>query len=231
MNGTRERDPFQTESRSNDSPIIEKKMLTRADCLEYYDKIEMPPHIRRHCMLVAEVSLRLARLLNRNGSKLDLNMIEIGALLHDVGKERSLTTGEDHAALGGKMLEGIAPPEATRIVREHIWLEPSHISSPITESLLVNYCDKRVKHEEVVSVEARYHDLIARYAKTPVHRRRLLEKLDLYLELEKKIFSHLEIEPQGQEIMGIKLTLTEGGSGDNGNTEAHCGVAGGGKIG
>lgn len=223
---------IRNESIPLDKPTIEKKMLTRAECLEFYKKIDMPPHIRRHCMLVAEVSLFLGRLLNCNGSRLDLNMIEIGALLHDVGKERSLVTGEDHAVLGAEMLTGIAPPGATRIVREHIWLEPSHIEGPITESLLVNYSDKRVKHEEVVSVEARYHDLIARYAKTPVHRRRLLEKLNLYLELEKKIFLHLNIEPKGREIMGIKLTLTEGaGSENNGNKEAHCGIAGGGEIG
>lgn len=207
-------------------------LLTRADCLDYYDKINMPPHIRRHCMLVAEVSLLLGRMLNCNGSELNLNMIELGALLHDVGKERGLATGEDHAVLGAKMLSGLAPPEAACIVREHIWLEPSHTEGPITESLLVNYSDKRVKHEEVVSVEVRYHDLIARYAKTPIHRHRLLEKLELYLELEGKIFQHLKIDPQGPEIMGIKLSFAEGAeSGNNGNEEAHCSIAGGRKIG
>ena len=207
-------------------------MLTYTECLEFLEKIKMPPHIRRHSILVAKVSLLLGGLLNRNGAKLDLSVIETGALLHDVGKEKSLATGEDHAVLGAKMLDGLVSPEAARVVREHIFLEPSHIEAPLTESILVNYSDKRVKHEEIVSVEARYLDLITRYAKTVFHRELLLEKLKLYRELEKKIFSHLNIEPQGPEIMGIKLEAREGaGSRHYGKEQAHIGVAGGREIG
>ncbi|MEM5788317.1 MAG: HDIG domain-containing metalloprotein, partial [Syntrophobacteraceae bacterium] len=159
-------------------------LLTRTECLDYLIKINMPPHIRRHCMLVAEVALFLGKLLNRNGLKLSLPLIENGALLHDVGKEKSLTTGEDHAELGARMLTGLIAPAAVRIVREHIFLEPWHLNSPVDESLLVNYSDKRVRHEEIVSIEARYLDLIERYAKTPAHRGRLIEKLSLYRRLE-----------------------------------------------
>ncbi|MFZ2447050.1 MAG: HD domain-containing protein [Syntrophobacteraceae bacterium] len=206
-------------------------MLSRTECLEYLEKINMPCHIRRHSLLVAEVALLLGGLLNRNGSSLDMRLIETGALLHDVGKERTLGTGEDHAAVGAEMLAGIVHPAAARIVREHILLEPSHLEGPLTESILVNYSDKRVMHEQVVSVQTRYYDLIARYAKTPRHRARLLEKLDLYLALEEKIFSHLSVGPQGAEIMGLKLNHTKGaGPEDDGNQEAHCGIAGGREI-
>lgn len=185
-------------------------MPSRKECFQYLDKINMPWHIRRHSMMVAKVALFLGELLNQNGSNLDLGLVQTGALLHDVGKERTLATGEDHAEVGAEMLAGKVAPAVARIVREHILLEPVHVEGPLTESLIVNYSDKRVMHEQVVSVQARYHDLIARYAKTPRHRERLLEKLNLYLALENKIFSHLAIEPQGPEIMDLKLNNTEG---------------------
>ncbi len=182
-------------------------MLSRTECLDFLEQIQMAAHIRRHSALVAEVALLLGGLLNRNGSRLDMRLIQAGALLHDVGKERSLLTGEDHAALGAQMLDGMVHPKAAQIVREHIFLEHSSLEAPITESVLVNYSDKRVMHDQIVTLETRYHDLISRYSKTPRHRDLMLEKLELYLELEKKIFSHLAISPQGAEIMGLKANI------------------------
>jgi len=180
--------------------------------------------------MVTEVALFLGKRLNGNGSKLDLKLVEAAALLHDVGKQQSLERGGDHALLGAQMLEGIAPPAVAAIVSEHVWLEPSQIAAPLTESVLVNYSDKRVKHEQVVSVEDRYHDLIARYAKSLTHRQRLLEKLTLYLELEKQIFSHLNIAPLDVEIMGLTIDDLRG-AGSDGNQETDCSAAGGRQIG
>ncbi len=181
--------------------------------------------------MVAEVAVHLGTLLNRNSSDLDLRMVEAAALLHDVGKQRSLQTGEDHAALGARMLAGIVPPAVTKIVGEHVYIDSSGIESPLTESLLVNYSDKRVKHDRIVSVEERFQDLIARYAKSLSHRDLLLEKLKLYTVLERNIFSHLEIEPLGKEIMDITIDDIKGaGSNNHGNEqENHC-AAGGREI-
>jgi putative nucleotidyltransferase with HDIG domain len=165
----------------------------------------MPENIRRHSLLVAEVALFLAARLNLNSSRLDLRLIEAGALLHDVGKAAGLKTGIDHAALGAKMLDGIVAPAVGKMVEEHISLDSRQIAGPITESLVVNYSDKRVRHDQVVSIEERYQDLIARYAKAPQQAQFLLEKLDLYISLERAIFSHLTIAPQGSEIMGITI--------------------------
>jgi hypothetical protein len=68
-------------------------------------------------------------------------------------------------------------------------------------------------------VEDRYHDLIVRYAKSPSHKDFLLEKLGLYRELEKGIFSHLTITPQDMEIMGLTLDNTNGAGSDNYGTK------------
>lgn len=170
----------------------------------------MPLNIKRHSLLVAEVAVFLGKQLNCNSLNLDLRTVEAGALLHDVGKMRGLTTGENHALLGARMLAGKVGPAVAGIVGEHIYLEPAQVAGPVTESLLVNYSDKRVKHDTIVSVEERYYDLIARYAKTESHRQLLLGKLELYRQLEAKIFSHLNIEPMGVEVMGLTIAHLPG---------------------
>jgi putative nucleotidyltransferase with HDIG domain len=183
---------------------------SRTECMGLLRQFDMPQHIRRHSLIVAEVALLLAGRLNRNSSRLDLRLIEAAALLHDIGKVTSLKTGEDHAVLGAQMLEGIVAPAVARIVMEHISLESSQVAGPVTESLVVNYSDKRVKHDRVVSIEDRYHDLIERYAKAPPQVQFLCHKLDLFSALEGTIFSHLTIAPRGSEIMGITIDGIKG---------------------
>ncbi len=107
-------------------------------------------------------------------------------------------------------MKGIVDPAVARIVKEHISLESSQVAGPVTESLIVNYSDKRVRHDQVVLVEERYRDLIARYAKAPSHEQFLRRKLDLYFALETTIFSHLTIAPHGTEIMGIAIDRVKG---------------------
>jgi len=183
---------------------------SRTQCMELLGQFDMPQHIRRHSLLVAEVALLLAARLNQNSSGLDLRLIEAAALLHDVGKVSSLKTGENHAVLGAQMIQGIVAPAVARIVEEHISLDSSQVAGPVTESLIVNYSDKRVRHDQVVLLEERYYDLIERYAKGPSHVQFLRHKLDLCFALERTIFSHLTIEPRGPEIMGITIDHIKG---------------------
>jgi len=178
---------------------------SRTECMKLQRQFDMPENIRMHSILVAEVALFLAARLNLNSCRLDMRLIEAGALLHDVGKVCGLESGEDHAAIGAKLLEGIVVPVVWQIVGEHISLDSWQVAGPVTESLVVNYSDKRVRHDRVVSIEDRYQDLIERYAREPQQVQFLLEKLDLYIALERTIFSHLPIMPNGPEIMGITI--------------------------
>jgi len=153
--------------------------------------------------MVAQIALFLARLLNGNGIRLDLQLVEAAALLHDIAKERSLCTGERHDQLGAAMLVEFGYPSVAAIVGDHVSLDASHLKGPITESLLVNYADKRVKHDRIVTLADRFDDLLDRYARTLEHRLSLLQKLHLYLALERKIFDRLSISPSGKEVMEL----------------------------
>jgi uncharacterized protein len=187
---------------------------SRTECLLILQEIKMPVHIQRHSRMVAGIALYLGRLLNMNSIRLDLQLTEAGALLHDIGKPRSIAYGGRHEELGAVMLEDRGYPSLAAIVRAHVHLDSSEAFGPITESIMVNYSDKRVKHDQVVSLQDRFEDLMDRYAKTPEHRAIMKLKLELFLELEKRIFSHLTIGPSEEELM--RFTLESDREGENG---------------
>jgi uncharacterized protein len=168
---------------------------TRSQCLDLIEQVTMPEHIKKHSFVVARIAVYLGRLLNQNSLRLNLELLEAGALLHDIAKARTLSTGERHEDVGARMLEEWGYALLSAIVKEHVALDISVLHGPITESLLVNYSDKRVKHDQVVPLKDRFSDLISRYAKTNEHRTWLQEKSNLYMRLEFKIFEHLTITP------------------------------------
>jgi putative nucleotidyltransferase with HDIG domain len=168
---------------------------TREECLELMERLAMPAHIRRHSEAVARVALLLARELVGRGAALDLALIESAALLHDVGKARGLETHVDHAKLGAEMLDQLGCAELAPIVRTHAGLDSFERGEPVTPALLVNYADKRVMHDAVVSLAVRFDDLAARYAHGD-DARAFLERLrERYCRLETTIFETLTIGP------------------------------------
>ena len=172
------------------------RIPTRDQCLLLMEQEHMPPHIQKHSIVVTRIALYLSRLLNGNGVRIHLELVESAGLLHDIAKARCIRTGENHARLGGEIVRAWGYPLLAPIVEEHISLDLASLERPITESLIVNYADKRVKHDEIVTIRERFHDLTERYGKTPQARAILQEKLGHYLLLEQKIFEHIAIEPE-----------------------------------
>lgn len=180
---------------------------TRSQCLVLMEEALMPEHIQKHSVVVAQIAVYLGRLLNQNSVRVNLELLEAGALLHDIAKARSLSTGERHEDLGARMLESWGYTLISPIVKEHVILNVAVLQGPITESMVVNYADKRVKHDQVVSLRERFSDLINRYARTNEHRTWLQEKFDLYLQLESMMFEHLTINPDDLDQVAGKTVV------------------------
>ena len=85
--------------------------------LELLKKLEVPYSVRRHSLQVAEIAIDIANKIK--GAKVDKKLVEIGALLHDIG--RVSTHGFGHAFMGGKILRKRRfPEELARICERHI---------------------------------------------------------------------------------------------------------------
>jgi putative nucleotidyltransferase with HDIG domain len=158
----------------------------------------MLPHIVRHSRLVTRVAMLIARKLNSVGQQLDLALVEAGALLHDITKTTSIETRENHAKTGGELLTSLGYPGVGEIVRQHICLDPGSFDpDAVTEAEVVNYADKRVKHEEVVDIEERFRDVLERYVqKFPGLEARFEQVQQETRLVEEKIFSKIDISPE-----------------------------------
>jgi putative nucleotidyltransferase with HDIG domain len=140
----------------------------------------------------------IAGKLNSVGGRLDLALVEAGALLHDITKTISIETKENHAKTGSELLASLGYPVVANIVRQHICLDSkSFAPGAVTEAQVVNYADKRVKHEEVVDIEDRFQDVLERYVnKLPGLEARFEQVQRETQLLEQKIFSKIDISPE-----------------------------------
>jgi uncharacterized protein len=167
----------------------------------------MPTHIQRHSFIVANIALVVGGELHARGIRLNLDLLLAGGLLHDIAKAHCLNTGQNHAVVGGEMVREMGYPLLAEIVESHIAIHPTDLEFPFSESLLVNYADKRVKHDQVVTLEDRFGDLADRYGHTPERKTRLQKNLDLYLQLENRLFENLSLQPPDLAPLATDVNL------------------------
>ena len=99
------------------------------------------------------------------------------------------------AHLGAEILAELGYPELALVVREHVYLENVPDPRPLRESEVVNYADKRVLHDRVVSLADRIADLKVRYGRTPEALARISALAVRTRVLEEKLFAPLSLEP------------------------------------
>jgi uncharacterized protein len=172
------------------------------ECFKLMTAHQMLPNIHEHSCRVRDVALMIGQHLLTAGTALSLPLLEAGALLHDIAKTASLRNGGEHARLGAQWLIDLGYPAVAEIVREHVWLsrDPSD-PWPLREVEIVNYADKRVRHEVVVTLGQRFEDLRCRYGRTPEIVQRIATNERRSIILENKIFSRLTITPD--DILAI----------------------------
>ena len=95
----------------------EEILPDRDFAIELLKKLKIPLSVRRHSEKVADKAIEIARKIKK--AKVDMNLIEIGALLHDIG--RTKTHSFKHALIGGKILRQRGFSEKlARICETHI---------------------------------------------------------------------------------------------------------------
>ena len=166
----------------------------------------MSPQVIRHSKQVCRVALLLTHSLNATDHIfINQGLAQAAALLHDITKTRSLVTGENHPRTGKKFLTMLGYPEVGNIVAQHVQLDRYFESETPTAAEIVNYADKRVLNNTIVSLERRMKYILKRYAKTAHDAQWLNGLLKLSVQSEKRIFKHLPFYPdQIEELLTQK---------------------------
>ncbi|MFW9937721.1 MAG: HD domain-containing protein [Candidatus Thorarchaeota archaeon] len=153
----------------------EETLPNREFAFDLLKLVKVPYHVRRHSLKVAEKALEIAEKI----TKVDVNkdLIEIGAILHDIG--RAKTHGFEHALIGGKILkERGFSNNLVRICETHILggLDkedaikvglPEKNYLPISlEEKIICLADKHMAGTYEVSIEQRFEKWFSKYGKT-----------------------------------------------------------------
>ena len=176
---------------------------TKEECLRLMGKYGMLENIADHSLEVARVALFISIELNKKGQRIDLGLVEAASLLHDLTKTECLRTKEDHAQTGSQVLKGMGYERVGEVVAQHIWIGKEGDPLSVYEEEIVNYADKRVMHDRIVSLEERFSDLKERYGRIQ-RAMDYLERLrkEIY-DIENKIFFILQIDPN--DLQDLRL--------------------------
>lgn len=127
------------------------------------EKSSCPSNVIQHCKTVAKFAVKMAKILQKKGFRVDIELVETGALLHDIGRSKTHTV--DHAIVGAKIAESAGMPEAvSKIIERHIgggipqdeavklgWPEKNYLPETLEEKI-VAYADKLVEGNKKVPI-------------------------------------------------------------------------------
>ena len=171
------------------------KSLSRNQCYQIMCDMQMLDNIVVHSIQVCRVATCLADHLTSKGIHLDGQQVQAAALLHDITKTRSFETQENHALTGGQVLTDLGYPEIANLVRQHVRLDNYSKRNNLSEVEIINYADKRVLHDRIVSLDERMNYILERYGHQPQDQQQIRMLLQKTRELEKRIFSYLPVAP------------------------------------
>lgn len=164
----------------------------------------MLPNIRAHSLMVGRVAGLIGSGLARAGRSLSQELIVTGALLHDIAKTATLETELRHDELGREICLKHGLDELAEIVAEHVVLKKG-VPERCTEKEIVYYADKRVLHDEIVTLEARLDYIIHRYGNgdEKLHAR-IRHNFAQAHAIEARLFAELDFSPQelGERLRG-----------------------------
>jgi hypothetical protein len=143
---------------------------SRVEAFRIISACGMPEHILRHSLMVGRVALVIGTWLKSSGFSIDLAMVDRSSLLHDICKMDCIGTTKDHALMAKEFLCREGFPRVGEVVGQHVRLN----SFDVGEAMVVNYADKRVMHERVVSLTRRFLNLMERYGTDDARRERIL---------------------------------------------------------
>ncbi|MFX1499485.1 MAG: HDIG domain-containing metalloprotein, partial [Promethearchaeota archaeon] len=155
----------------------EEILPDREFVLEILKNLKISLSIRRHSEKVADKALQIASKIKK--AQVDMNLVEIGALLHDIG--RTKTHGFKHALIGGKIIRQRGFSEnLARICETHILggldkEDAKKLGLPIKEYLpltleekIICLADKHMAGTREVSIQERFNRWFQKYGKSEI---------------------------------------------------------------
>jgi uncharacterized protein len=143
---------------------VSETLPSREQALQLLRENQCSAKVINHCEAVTELALETANILEERGLKIDFAIVEIGALLHDLGRSKTHTV--HHAVVGAEIAKSAGLPDSVvSIIKRHVgggisaseaeklgW--PKDVYVPITlEEKIVSYADKLIENSERAPID------------------------------------------------------------------------------
>ena len=171
------------------------------DCMEMWQRYAMLDNIQEHSKKVGAFVKALAQAANARHIPIDEDLAFATGLLHDLGKTYCITHGGSHAQVGAAWAMA---ETRNALIAQGVLL---HVHFPWEDKLkeclqdnrfflilAVIYADKRVRHDEYVSINERFADLRKRYGKSKEALDRIEVSRQQGLVIEQSLSQQLGIE-------------------------------------
>jgi uncharacterized protein len=143
---------------------VSETLPSREQALQLLRENQCADKVINHCKAVTELALKTAKCLEQKGFKINFAIVEIGALLHDIGRSKTHTV--HHAVVGAKIAKSAGLPNSVvSIIKRHVgggitaseaeklgWQKDIYF--PITvEEKVVSYADKLIENGKRAPIE------------------------------------------------------------------------------
>jgi len=140
---------------------VTEKLPSSRTALRLLSESGCSKRVIAHCKAVSALAVKFAEVCEKKGLDVDVYLVEVGALLHDIG--RSKTHGINHSIVGVEIAQSLDLPESiVSIIGRHIgggitaeeakeldWPVKDYLPTTLEEKL-VTYADKLIEGHKVV---------------------------------------------------------------------------------
>ncbi|MFH1391640.1 MAG: HDIG domain-containing metalloprotein [Candidatus Diapherotrites archaeon] len=181
--------------------MSEMKLPSMEECESLIQEYKVPDHIKAHTVVVRKIANFLAKKIFENGKEINLDLVDKGALLHDVMKMYCIENNCRHTEKVAEVLIQKGYPEFGKVLERHGLDEVNKFDeNTLIETKIIWYSDKRVNHDKLVSLIARYIYLKNKYGSLNDGKmKQILSTEENAKKTEKEIF----------ELAGLKRDILE----------------------
>jgi uncharacterized protein len=143
---------------------VNEKLPSQQTALKLLSESGCSKKVIAHCKAVSSLAVKFANYCKQRGLKVDVELVEVGALLHDIG--RSKTHNVNHGIVGVEIAKSLNLPQSIiSIIAHHVgggitseeakklgWPVKDYLPTTLEEKI-VSYADKLIEGLKVVPIE------------------------------------------------------------------------------
>lgn len=143
---------------------MSERLPTKEQALQLLREVGCQDNVIKHCEAVTELALEIAKNCKGKGLNVNMQLVEVGALLHDIG--RAKTHSVHHAIEGAQIAESLGLPlPIVSIIKRHVgggitpeeaeklgWPKDDYTPKTLEEKI-VAYADKLIEGSKRVPIE------------------------------------------------------------------------------